>query len=303
MSILPFISFFLLTIAGFFVAMQNMSENGCYRSILLLGEFHAERSARNRLQSCLFETLSGEEGRIIRARRKPKGEEKNSRLRTFKRISEKHKLNVYQLIQIPNPEKTELYRFSLQLLRALYKHCDFYTEKFPEAVLYCLIQAGKKWIEPDNESHILQLIPSISTDVENQVIYQILRGTSYYNVEGQEGIPPLLDFFTVSSDKKHKPLYFPLLRRVYLNVAFGEKCAQALLLREEEKSKKEGEKKNKTCTLTKAELVKITEQLLREPPFRLDEIMAYSRPRVGKLDKQQAIGVDANTWIQIRKNF
>lgn len=302
MSILPFISFFLLTIAGFFVAMQNMSESGCYRSILLLGEFHAERTARNRLQSSLFETMSGEEGSTIRVRRKPRGEEKISRLRTFKRISEKHKLNVYQLTHIPNPEKTELYRFSLQLLRALYKHCDFYTEKIPETILHCLLEAGRKWVEPDNESHILQLIPSISTDLESHVIYQILRGTNYYNVEGQQGIPPLLDFFTVSSDKKHKPLYFPLLRRVYLNIAFGEKCAQALLLREEEKSK-EGEKKNKTPILTKAELVKIIEQSLQEPPFHLDEIMAYSRPRVGKLDKQQVIGVDSNTCIQIRKNF
>lgn len=302
MSILPFISFFLLTIAGFFIAMQNMSENGCCRGIVLLGEFRAERAARNRIQSGLFEALSeGELDTTKRTIKKPR-DQKISCLRNFKRISEKHKLNIYQLLQTPHPESTPLYLFSLQLLRALYSHCDFYTEKFPETILHCILEAGKKWLEPNNQSHILQLISSIPTDLNDYVIYQTLRGTNYYDVEKQEGTPPLLDFFTVSSDKRHKPLYFPLLRRIYLNVAFGEKCAQALLSREEEK-KRSMERKNENPILTKSELFKILEQLPQDTSFYFDEIMTYSRPRIGKLDKQQASGVDQNTRIHIRKSF
>lgn len=302
MSILPFISFFLLTIAGFFIAMQNMSENGCCRAIILLGEFRAEKVARNRIQSGLFKALSEPEIDTKKDIIKKSTDHKISRLRNFKRISEKHKLNIYQLLQIPYPESTQLYLFSLELLRALYSHCDFYTDKFPEIILHCIIKAGKKWVEPENQFHILQLIPSIPTELDNYVIYQTLRGTNYYDVEKQEGIPPLLDFFTVSSDKKHKPLYFPLLRRVYLDVAFGEKCAQALLLREKEK-KKNREKKNQKPILTKSELLKILEQLAQDTSFRFDEIIAYSRPRIGKLDKQQACGVDENTRIHITKSF
>lgn len=302
MSILPFISFFLLTIAGFFLAMQNMSEGGCYRSMLLLGEFHAERAARNGIQSCLFESLSGIESDSSKAYRERKKDKEISHLRTFKRISEKHKLNIYRLVQNPSPEGTELYSFSLQLLTALYKHCDFYTEKFPQAILHCLIEAGKRVIEPNNHLHILQIIPSIPVALEGKVIYQTLRGTNYYNVEKQEGIPSLLDFFTISSDKKHKPLYFPLLRPVYLSVAFGEKCSQALLLLEQERNENIA-KKNKSPILTKSELLKILEQFPQETSFHLDEIMVYSRPRIGKFDKQQSSGVDKGTRIHIRKNF
>lgn len=302
MSVLPFISFFLLTIAGFFVAMQSMSENGCYRGIVLLGEFRAERAARNQVQSGLFEAFSEEQWKAPQKKKKKVNEPKNSRLRNFKRISEKHKLNIYQLLQTPHPESTLLYHFSLQLLRALYSHCDFYTENYPETILHCLLEAGKKWVEPDNQSHMFQLIPSVCTELDNYIIYQTLRGTNYYDVDKQEGIPPLLDFFTVSSDKKHKPLYFPLLRRVYLNVAFGEKCAQALFSREEEKQKNK-ERKNKNPILTKSELLKILEQLYQDTAFHFEEIMAYSRPHIGTLDKQQALGTDPNTRIHVRKSF
>lgn len=305
MSILPFISFFLITIAGYFIAMQNMSESGCYRSILLLGEFHAERRARNEIQDFLFESITEIDLNASKVSREKKKDRKVSGLRTFKRISEKHKVNIYRLLETPNPENTELYSFALQLIAALYRHCDFYTEKFPKAVLHVLLESGKKVVKPDNRLHILQIIPSISTGLEDRVIYQTLRGTNYYNVEKREGIPPLLDFFTISSDKKHKPLYFPLLRRVYLNVAFGERCARALLLRESEKREKNKnlDKKNRTPILTKSELSEILERVGRETPFHLDEIMAYSRPRIGKFDKQQVAGVDKNTGIHIRKNF
>lgn len=302
MNILPFISFFLLVIAGFFIAMQNMSENGCCRGMVLLGEFRAERAARNRIQSGLFETLSEAELDTTKSTIKKTREQKISSLRNFKRISEKHKLNIYPLLQTSHPQSTQLYIFSLELLRALYSHCEFYTEKFPETILHSIIEAGKKWLEPDNQSHILQLIPSIRTELDSYVIYQTLRGTNYYDVEKKEGIPPLLDFFTVSSDKKHKPLYFPLLRPIYLNVAFGEKCAQALLSREGEK-KKNREKKNKKPILTKSELLQILEELPQGASFPFEEIMAYSRPRIGKLDKKQACGIDQNTRIYITKSF
>lgn len=305
MSILPFISFFLITIAGFFIAMQNISESGCYRSILLLGEFHAERKARNEMQNFLFESIAEIDLNASKVTREKKEDRAVSGLRTFKRISEKHKVNIYRLLETPNPENTELYSFSLQLIAALYRHCDFYTERFPKTILHCLLESGKKVINPENQLHILQIIPSISTGLEDHVIYQILRGTNYYNLEKQVGIPPLLDFFTISSDKKHKPLYFPLLRRVYVSVAFGERCAGALLLREEEKreNNKNLEKKNRTPILIKSEIAEILERVPQETPFHLDEIMAYSRPRIGKFDKQQMQGVDKNTGIHIRKNF
>lgn len=305
MSILPFISFFLITMAGFFIAIQNMSESGCYRSILLLGEFHAERRARNEMQNFLFESITTIDLDTPKVTRENRKDREVSGLRTFKRISEKHKVNIYRLLETPNPENTELYSFSLQLLAALYRHCDFYTEKFPKAVLQGLLESGKKVIHPDNRLHILQIMPSISTGLEEHVLYQTLRGTNYYNVEKGEGIPPLLDFFTISSDKKHKPLYFPLLRPIYLSVAFGDRCARALLLREEEKREKNKnlEKKNRSPILIKSEISEILEKVPQETPFHLDEIMAYSRPRIGKFDKQQMEGIDKNTGIHIRKNF
>lgn len=299
MNILPFISFFLIIIAGFFIAMQNMGESAYHRSLILLGEFHAERLARNRIQSYLFETMRGVDSDVISKRPKQRKQDRQvSCHRAFKRLSEKHKVNIYRLLQTPNPENTDLYSFSMQLLIALYNHCDFYNERFPKAILECLLEAGKKALEPDNSLNIVQIMPSIFTGADNHIVYQVLRGTNYYDLEKREGIPPLLDFFTISSDKRHKPLYFPLLRKVYLQVGFGEKCSTAIL--NEEYNKRE--EKRKGSILTKAELSELLERIPQETSLHLDEIMLYSRPPIGKFDKSQVVGVDDRTHIQVRKN-
>lgn len=299
MNILPFISFFLVIIAGFFIAMQNRGESACHRSLLLLGEFHAERLARNRIQSYVFATLKGTDKEVqTKQRQGQKRDKEVSSHRTFKRLSEKHKVNIYGLLQFPNPESADLYCFSVQLLTALYQHCDFYNDRFPKAILQCLLEAAKRTLEPDNPLNLVQIMPSVVTGVDSDMIYQVLRGTNYYDLEKREGIPPLLDFFTISPDKRHKPLYFPLLRKVYLNVAFGEKCARAILQEEIKKQEDRG----KGSILTKAELFELLERLAPETPFHLDEIMLYSRPPIGRSDKNQVAGFDERTHIQVRKN-
>lgn len=299
MNILPFISFFLIIIAGFFIAIQSMGESACHRSLLLLGEFHAERLARNRIQRYLFETMKGTNSEVISKHPKERKQDREvSYHRAFKRLSEKHKVNIYSLLQTPNPESADLYSFSVQLLTALYSHCDFYNDRFPKAIFQCLLEAGKRALEPDNSLNIVQIMSSIFIGLDSHILYQVLRGTNYYNVEKREGIPPLLDFFTISSDKRHKPLYFPLLRKVYLHVAFGEKCSRAILAEEYNKR----EEKRKGSILTKAELCELLERIPQETPFHLDEIMLYSRPPIGRSDKSQVVGVDDRTHIQVRKN-
>lgn len=299
MNILPFISFFLVLIAGFFIAMQNRGESACHRSLLLLGEFHAERLARNRIQSYLFETLKGTHKEERTKQRQGQQRERGiSNHRTFKRVSEKHKVNIYGLLQFPNPESSHLYSFSIQLLTALYQHCDFYNERLPKTILQSLVEAAKRALEPNNPFNVVQIMPSVVTGVDSDMIYQVLRGTNYYDLEKREGIPPLLDFFTISPDKRHKPLYFPLLRKVYLDVAFGEKCARAIL---QEENKKE-EEKGKGSILTKAELFELLERMGPETLLHLDGIMFYSRPPIGRSDKSQVAGVDERTRIQVRKN-
>lgn len=290
---------FLIIIAGFFIAMQNRGESACHRSLLLLGEFHAERLARNRLQSYLFETMKRADSDVISKHRKGRKQDREvSYHRVFKRLSEKHKVNVYGLLQRPNPESADLYSFSVQLLTDLYSHCDFYNDRLPKAILQCLLEAGKKALEPDNPLNLVQIMPSIGTGVDSHTLYQIIRGTNYYDLEKREGTPPLLDFFTISPDKRHKPLYFPLLRKIYLNVAFGEKCSRAILMQEHNKRKET----RKGSILTKAELCELLERVPQETPFHLDEIMLYSRPPIGRSDKSQVEGVDSRTHIQVRKN-
>ena len=182
MNILPFISFFLIIIAGFFIAMQNMGESACHRSFLLLGEFRAERLVRNRIQSYIFETMKEADSDVISKDHKEKKRDKAiSYHRVFKRLSEKHKVNIYGLLQMPNPENADLYSFSMQLLTALYSHCDFYNDRFAKAILHCLLEAGKKALEPDNPLNIVQIMPSMVTEVDSHIIYQVLRGTNYYN--------------------------------------------------------------------------------------------------------------------------
>lgn len=299
MNILPFISFFLIIIAGFFISIQNMGENACHRSLLLLGEFHAERLARNRIQSYLFKSMEKPDSGVIpKSYKERKREREISHHRKFKCLSEKHKVNIYGLLQMPNPEKADLYSFSLQLLRSLYSHCDFYNDRFSRAILHSLIEAGKRTLELDNSLNLVQIMPSVVMGVDNDVLYLVLRGTNYYNLDEKEGIPPLLDFFTISSDKRHKPLYFPLLRKIYLNVAFGARCSYAILQEENKKRREIG----KGSILTKAELSELLERIPQETPFRLEEIMFYSRPPIGKSDKGQVAGVDRRTHIQVRKN-
>ncbi len=142
------------------------------------------------------------------------------------------KLNIHLLLERPSPH---LYEAAATLIKSLYSHKSFYAKDLEYQVLDTIIDMAKK----NKDSFSFTTLP----------FYKIVKGTNYYNIETQEGYPPLQDYLCI--DSKTKAANFCHAATPVLSALLGFETTRQIL----EKEQAKWEKDHKHHTVTKEELI------------------------------------------------
>ncbi|GAB4192354.1 MAG: hypothetical protein Tsb0015_14600 [Simkaniaceae bacterium] len=306
MNILPFVLIFILAIAGYSTSFIHKSQSALYQTKLYTGHLYAQWDARNRLQDYLFENKKRRKNNEANTKTSQNGQNPTPAKKTPKhpRLSyvktEKSKINIYPLFLETNFKNTPLYQFSIQLLRHLYQNTSCYYSGLECDLLDNMIRNAKKQMKKGNhELSIFDLYPENETQAKH--FYKIARGTKYYDLQGT-GIPSFLDFFTLCSNEKRKPLYFSYIDKEILHVLFGAKIGQ--IIWDTEYEKKKNHPKSKKATLKKNEVEEIIQKNSGSKIFSSWEQLCSFSSYPNNLPLNTTIeGSDPSTSIRVRNKI
>ena len=184
------------------------------------------------------------------------------------------KINIYPLFL--EAQTKAVAPLLTQILEKLYGH--LYTRAELEHLTTALKQAGsnllheKRKHSQSREISLHDLYPKEGA-LQNQ-LYQLLRGTKHYNLEKQEGYPPLSHFICLREEEKIG--HFPTLSPVILQGLFGQESTQKILTKEHALRT---QNKARQKSLTKAQLLEYIKNASTA------ELLEFKHPKMKKKDE------------------
>jgi hypothetical protein len=252
MNILPFVFAFILLFASLTLGFLRQHTHSALSETCLDGFNSAHRDLLNKaslmrykkIKSAPKETPSPKRSFSGQGKKKTAGEAYSKRV--FDPPLETSKLNLSSFFERRNDlAQHSLYEIAAGLLRHLYGETLFKKCK-REGVEYELLEALYNACQKKEKFEtLLDLYPD-SPELK-ELFYKMLKGTNYYALDKQQGIPPLGDFVTLG---KGASIYFTFASKPLVKALFGEKTALKILSEE----RKKGEAVGKKSSLTQEEL-------------------------------------------------
>lgn len=290
MNILPLIFVFLtiLSLTSYSFINQRSATTTEKRSYV--GYMNAERLSRNSLESKKFQKI-GSAGKSSQEKSlDPKAVYVSPRIKNPP--SEASRLSI-SLLFTPKPPQL-LYETSAKLIRILYQDKTFFKEAKINDLEYRILdlmieKAGKE--EPDSFTELFPQDPFFQ-----EIFYKMLKGTNRYQLDKNQGYPPLEDYLTLDRNNRKSPVLFAYASLPLLQSLFNEKFALAIIEAEEKK----WEQDQKHHTITESEfsdlfLKKANQGLLQTS---LKELLEFSTKRPPAENFRHT---DKNTSITIKK--
>ena len=280
MNILPF----TLVMMAFFALLSTS---------LMTQSKHAELTAKAyssymQAQRMLRKTLVSKSYEKIRTQKESSSKETSPRVcQNWRQQPSKAslgRLNIYMLLFAdPHPHLQETF---IHLMDELYVNLPIYQALKASNELPAFFS---HWKEHTDLTKIAYKNPNYQ-----ELLYKMLKGCIRYDLNANNGYPPITDFIIIDETNSHKPMPWRLAKPVLLRAFFGSAITEKILTLE---SQKQVDQPGNQSTLSTDEL-----QHLFDHEFMDPSILELLNSNTGKSSSTNSIGTDSTqlTQVQVR---